>query len=162
MVHRELQNWYLKEIRGRIRVTDIAFPSAWTQLLKSLQVPVIEGQGEKRIIDWAKVPSRYETHYNLVGNESLITTGLSISPLAGHSELLMDYGYQDPVIGVSVDFFIEHWFKLIAATNFMGTVVITQDGSLFMEFTDDAESLLISNFSIVSSPAAGEVRESRR
>jgi len=160
-VHRELQNWYLKEIRDRIRVTDITFPSGWTQLLKSLQVPVIEGQRGRRIIDWTKVQSRYETHYNLVSNESLITAGLSSSPLTGHLELLMDYGYQDPVIGVPVDFFIENWFKLIAATNFMGTVVITQDGSLFMEFTDDAESLLISNFPIVSSPAAGPVRESQ-
>lgn len=74
-MHRELQNWYLKEIRGQIRVTDIAFPSAWTQHLRSLHVPVIERHGEKRIIDWTKVRSRYETHYDLIGNESLITAG---------------------------------------------------------------------------------------
>lgn len=156
----ELHNYYLKEVRDRIRVTDIEFPLEWIELLKILKVPVIEGQSENRLIDWAKVPGRNETNYERLDNESRITVGLSTGPLTRHSTVLMDYGYQDPIIEVPVDFFIENWFRLITATNFTGTVVLTQDGSLFMEFSDDAEFLLISNFPIMSSPRPGEVRGS--
>lgn len=147
---REPLNWYLKEIRDLIRVTDIVFPSGWIQLIKSLGIPTAEDQAGNRLIDWERVPSKYETHYGGIDNENLITAGLSMSSVVAHSELLIDYGYSDPVIAVPVGFFVENWLKLIAATNFMGTVVITLDGTLFMEFTDDAESLLLSNFRIVS------------
>lgn len=151
-----LRNWYLQEIRDQIRVTDIEFPSGWIRFLKSLGLPLIEGTSAKRLIDWKKVRPRFETRYDLVSHERLITDGLSMSALTTHSEVLMDYGYHDPVISVPVRFFIVNWFKLVAATHFMGAVVVTPDGTLFMEFTDDAEFLLMSNFRIVSGSTAAK------
>lgn len=149
-----LRNWYLQKIRDQIRVTDIEFPSGWMRFLASLGLPLTEGTSEKRLIDWKKVRPRFKTRYDLVSRERLITDGLSMSALAKHSEVLMDYGYNDPVISVPVRFFVINWFQLVAATHFMGTIVVTPDGALFMEFTDDAEFLLISNFRIVSDSTA--------
>lgn len=144
-----LQNWYLREVGDHIRVTRIGFPSDWIEFLKSLGIPIVEEKGRKRIIAWEEVPNKYETRYDLVGNESLIRDGLVASPIIEHTEILMDFGYENPIIGVPVVFFIANWFRFIAATNFLGTILVTPDGSLFMEFTDDAESLLISNFQII-------------
>ncbi|MBC8163963.1 MAG: hypothetical protein H7Z42_22365 [Roseiflexaceae bacterium] len=146
----QLHDPFLNEIRDQIRVTDIEYPKEWEHFLKSFGLPLVEGQVIHRLIDWSRISEKYETRYDLLTKEREIATALAKSPLSAHADLLMDFGFQSPVIGVPVSVFIANWFTFIKNTLFMGTVVITNDGSLFMEFTDDADFLLISNFPIVS------------
>lgn len=141
---------FINKIRDHIRFTAIEYPEGWERLLKSFSIPLAEGQAIHRTIDWSRISEKYETCYGLIDNESQITEGLLKSPLNTCREVLMDFGFQYPVIVIPIKVFIDNWLSFIKITTFTGTVVITEDGSLFMEFTDDADFLLISNFLIVS------------
>lgn len=45
----------------------------------------------------------------------------------------MDFGYQNPLSKIPIDIFINYWYELVVITGYE-SVVITEDGKLFMEF----------------------------
>ncbi|NET28619.1 hypothetical protein [Okeania sp. SIO1I7] len=143
-----IKNWYLNQVRKHIEITSIEFPDGFTAFLDSKKIPINKNIKYKRLIDWKKVNKCHQINYENHMIENQIRDDLKISDLYLHEQVYMDFGYENPVVKIPTAFFVENWFEFVSSTNFLGSVVIVEDGSLFMEFTDDSDFLLISNFLI--------------
>lgn len=82
-----------------------------------------------------------------VGKEQ-ISEWLSKSALVNYDHLIIELGYEEPIIQVKTNVFAKNWDDFVAASGFMGITCLTSDGKLLMEFSDDAEYQLYSNFRI--------------
>lgn len=94
------------------------------------------------------IASQKATHffYDFDGSEDEISQLLLNSPLTtGHQYLIMEYGFNGPIIRVSVNLFIGNWYAFIKSA-IQGAVVLSEDGKCVMEFSDDSDFLLYSNF----------------
>lgn len=84
-------------------------------------------------IEWNAYPNHYSFFYDFDDNEEVIRTDFRNSGLNNYEYVVMDFGYQNPLSKIPVDIFINYWYELVVITGYE-SVVITEDGKLFMEF----------------------------
>lgn len=136
-----INNWVLKESIGEFRIADFNLK----QKLAELCIPVKELE---TFIDWELVEPKYNFFYDYDGNEEEISDLLKKSFLNDYEKIYLDIGCDEPLIEINTDAFIDKWEDFVASNGYSGIFVFTNDGRYFMEFTDDAEYQLYSNFRI--------------
>ena len=135
-----INNWALKNLSGKYRVTDINLK----QTLKEHNIPIDEIE---TIINWKLVNPKYNFFYDYIGNEE-ISKFLKKSPISNYKNIYIYLNYNDPIIEINTNAFIDKWEDLLASTGYSGLLVFTDNGRHFMEFTDDSSYQLYSNFPI--------------
>jgi len=136
-----IKNWVLKENINDIKILDITI----TQKLNDLLIPV---KDIETVIDWDKINPKYNFFYDYEGNEIDIPIKLKKSSINNYSKILVDIGCGNPLVEVNTSIFIEKWENFVASNGYSGIVVFTNDGKFFIEFTDDSDYQLYSNFLI--------------
>jgi hypothetical protein len=84
-------------------------------------------------IEWTAYPNHYSFFYDFDGNEEVIRNDLRNSRLSSYEYLIMTFGWRKPLLKIPVDIFIKYWYELVVITGYE-SVIITEDGKLFMEF----------------------------
>lgn len=106
----------------------------------------------RTFVDWRSV-NHFKISYEYQNCEQEVREMLKSSNLSkGDFDLLVEQGNNVPMLKVENHYFIEHWYDFLAENGFMGTTVISEDGKFILEFTDDTDFLLYSNFPISKSP----------
>jgi len=141
-------NWCIEKHRQAIKILPIKFPDGFNDLLDAKQLPRVKSSPHRRTwLDWDLITPRFERQYFLEGAEEIIRQGLGRSDLSGCAYLIMEYGYSAPLIQVETLVFIQFWDDFASSAE-GGAVVVAKDEKLVMEFTDDVEYVLHSNFPI--------------
>lgn len=152
----------LKEFADRIVTISDNFPDNLTSLLDNHNIklctttvdrtdagPLAELIGNKPSwIEWSKCPNHYSFFYDFEGNEGIVKDYLRNSRLSNYQFVIMEFGYQLPLSKIPIDIFINYWYELVIISGYE-SVVMTEDGALFMEFIRPGYYLK-SNFCIKS------------
>lgn len=133
-------NWVLKRLPGKYRITEINLK----RKLLELNIPIVE---KETVIDWKFVKPKYNFFYDYIGNEE-ISRFLRKSPISNYKNVYIYLNYNDPIIEIDTNTFIDKWEDLLSSTGYSGLLVFTNNGRHFMEFTDDSSYQLYSNFPI--------------
>lgn len=136
-----INNWVLKDSIGEFRIVDFDLK----EKLAELCIPLKE---LGTFIDWELISPKYNFFYDYEGNEDEISCLLKESSINDYEKIYLDIGCNEPLIEINTDAFIDKWDDFIASNGYSGIFVFTSDGRFFMEFTDDAEYQLYSNFII--------------
>lgn len=142
------KNGFLKSHINSIEVLSNNFPKYFYEICDNYKIPINKQPNIKSLISWDKVLKSSNFFYDYENNEIEIANWLRCSPLRTSYYLTIEFGYNLPIIKVTTEEFINSWGDFIAASGFSGITCISDNGKYFMEFTDDSESLLFSNFSI--------------
>jgi hypothetical protein len=141
-------NWCLEKHRRAITVLSSTFPDGFNDLLDTKHLPRTNGDpNTKTWLDWGAITPHFKQHYFVEGAEKAIRQGLKRSTLIRCSFLIMEYGYDAPVVQIETPVFVDFWDDFISSAE-GGAVIIAKDENLAMEFTDDADYGLLSNFEI--------------
>ncbi len=150
----------LKEFADKIVTVSDNFPDNLTSLLDKHNIKLctktvdrteagtlVELIGDKPSwIEWSEYPNHFSFFYDFENNEEVVKEYFRNSRLSTYEFVIMEFGYQFPVSKVPLDIFIEYWYELVIISGYE-SVVITEDGALFMEFMRP-DYLLKSNFCI--------------
>jgi len=133
-------NWVLKNLFGKFTVKDINLK----QKLMELNIPIRE---KETVINWELVKPKYNFFYDYIGNEE-ISNFLKKSPISNYENVYIYLNYNEPIIEIDTNTFIDKWEDLLSSTGYSGLFVFTNNGNHFLEFTDDSSYQLYSNFPI--------------
>lgn len=97
-------------------------------------------------IEWTAYPNHYSFFYDFDGNEEVIRNDFRNSRLSNYENVIMNFGWRKPLLKIPMDIFVNYWYELVVITGYE-SVVITEDGKLFMEFVRRYHDLK-SNFPI--------------
>lgn len=136
-----INNWVLKDSVGEFRIVDFDLK----EKLAELSIPLKE---LGTFIDWGLINPKYNFYYDYEGNEEEVGCWLKNSSINNYEKIYLDIGCNEPLIEINTDVFINKWDDFVASNGYSGIFVFTSDGRFFMEFTDDAEYQLYSNFLI--------------
>lgn len=105
------------------------------------------------LFDWDRIKPSYNFFFDFDNNEDIIKKQLSESKLKSSSFVYIETLSDIPIIRTRTEYFIANWIDFVAANAGQGSICITDDFKLLMEFTDDFKYYLFSNFII--SPNSG-------
>jgi len=142
------KNGFLKSHLNSIEVLSNNFPEHFHEICDNYKIPINKQSNIKTLISWDKILNRSYLFFDYENNEIEIANWLENSPLRTSNYLTIEFGYNLPIIKVKTEEFINFGDDFVAASGFSGITCISDNGKYFMEFTDDSESLLFSNFSI--------------
>ena len=121
----------------------------WNHFLSKFNVPSTGSFWIKdhSNIDWDKTKNHHQFFFDYVDNEYEIMNWLATSNLVKSEFLYTWLSWEDPIIKVKTTDFIKNWNEFYLAS-VDGMVLITTDGKWYVEFTDDWQYHLNSNFEI--------------
>ena len=133
-----------------IEIINEKYPDFFIEFVKSKGYKINSNQDKIRtLIDWNALDNKFTTPYFIENYRELIKNGLINSAFGKqNSKVLVEFGPNEPMIKTTSKYFIENWDDFILDYGTLGTTLITEDGNLLMEFTDDTYYLLYSNFPI--------------
>lgn len=138
----------LKKFSDKIIPLSDNFPDNINSMLTKFDIKLCDTRIElgKKIswIDWNAYPNHYSFYYDFENNEEVIRTDFRNSRLYKYEFVVMEFGYQNPISKIPIDVFITYWYELVIIAGYE-SVVLTEDGELFMEFVRSDYSLK-SNF----------------
>lgn len=99
-------------------------------------------------LNWSQIVPRFSFPFNYLNNEESVASFFYQSELRKFEYVFIEALYNLPVFKIKTTVFMKNWYELIEGNVAMGCIVTSDNYDLLMEFTDDADSLLISNFQI--------------
>lgn len=143
----KLNNFYLKNHLDKIEILSFDYPEFFNQKLKTLEIKLNSNKNINSVINWNEINGSYSFYFDYDGCEVEIRKWLEKSELATCKHLIIELGYDLPILKVDCKAFINNWYDFYAASGYIGITVICEDGLNYMEFTDE-NKLLYSNFKI--------------
>jgi hypothetical protein len=123
--------------------------NGFAKFLSEKQIPVSNEYWDvdHSFVNWKSVNPLFQFNYDSVSESELIEW-LSKSRLVEHDQIFTWLDNYDSIIQISTAEFIDKWSVLLIYTGWEGMVLTTEKGELFLEFTDDWQTHLNSNFAI--------------
>jgi hypothetical protein len=137
----EVNNWILKKFISEIKFNTFSID----EILYKNKIPLSK---DSTTIDWNSIKLKYSFYYDFVNNENEIKNRLLNSSLINYKNLIIDIGYEYKSFEIDSKLFINNWEDFVSSNGFCGIIVISPDFKYFLEFTDDCDYLLFSNFLI--------------
>ena len=131
-----------------VLVIDEKYPDFFTELLIKKGYKLNKNQLDKRtIVDWDNIKNKHSQLYYFEGCENIIREYLSNSIL-NDVELIIyiEFGPNEPMIKTNGNYFVKYWDDFVLDYGSMGTTIISENGETILEFTDDTDWLLYTNF----------------
>lgn len=127
----------LKEFASEIVSISNNFPDNINSILTKHGIKLcttrIELNKKPYWIAWNDYPNHYSFCYDFDDNEKTVRDYFRSSKLSNYEYVIMDFGHLLPLSKIPLDIFINYWYELIIITGYE-SVVVTEDGKLFMEF----------------------------
>lgn len=97
-------------------------------------------------LPWVEIHSCYKT--DGIHEISALSDKLLKSELCTRKWIILFYGKNVPVLKVKTEVFCKNWNSFMAASGHQGFFGFSEDGRLLIEFTDDDNESVYSNFKI--------------
>ena len=127
----------LKEFADRIAPVSNDLPDDINTMLTDFDIKLcntrIEFDNKPSWIEWDAYPTHYSFFYDFENNEEVIRNDFRNSRLSNYEYVIMNFGWRKPLLKIPMDIFVNYWYELVVITGYE-SVVITEDGQLFMEF----------------------------
>lgn len=140
----------LKTFAERITPLSTDLPDDINTVLTGFDIKLcrttIEFGNKPSWIEWNAYPEHYSFFYDFDHNEEVIRNDFRNSRLSTYAHVIMNVGWGKPLLKIPVDIFFNYWYELVIITGYE-SVIITEDGQLFMEFVRGCHHLK-SNFPI--------------
>lgn len=140
-----INNGFIKPYAEHIKIMSDGYPKYFYAILDSFQIPVNRNEDDETVINWNLIKDKNTIFYNYEECESDITKRLFNSPIAKDNEVVIEFGFDEPVIKVKTKIFIENWYDFLGASGYIGITIVGSTGEYFIEFTNK-EHFLLSNF----------------
>jgi len=147
-IYRDITNWKIREVLNYVQIIDNDSSDFIHKIIQTLQLPknsdytgIIRNE---TIIDWNKLNIHFSFYFDREGWEERIKQSLNES-LKHTSELIITYGYKEPVIMIPTEIFLESWDDFFSSTHYE-TIIFSKDYKYIMEVSRDY--YLHSNFFI--------------
>ena len=143
----KIKNWKLNEIVGKFDILENNSPEYISHILMKLNVPVVDTYSPNRSqteIDWLKMRNYY-SFFTDDKNELLIKGFLKKSLLGQSRNVIITYGWEEPVIIIPIDLFLQDWEGFVRSKLWEG-FIFSEDFELIIECTRDY--YIHSNFEI--------------
>jgi hypothetical protein len=141
-------HWLLSKHNNNIQVTTISSREFRLEMIPSSGYPLSFENTFNSLVDWDMIADHNRFRYDFLDCGPIITKALQKSKLANSGFLLVEVLSDIPVLKVDANYFISNWEDFERAACGMGMVVLSINNKLLMEFTDDYEWQLFSNFII--------------
>ena len=141
-------NWVLQENRNHIKMLSDDYPRYFHKMLSNFGFQLNRHPGVKRVLDWDQIEQKSCFFFDFEHCEKNIAERLSKALTHQECSFIVELGYDNPIVEVSKECFVEKWHDFAAANGWTGYVAISSDGKVVIEFTDDHEYLLLSNIEI--------------
>ena len=138
-----LSNAHLNRFIDEIEILCEKNRTYFSELLIDRKIDITEDG----LIDWDQIQNKFSFFFNYENCEDDISELMSKSLLFDSGDLIIEIGYDEPVIKINANSFIKNWYDYFAASGFMGISFICEKHNYFGELTDK-EFNLISNFRI--------------
>jgi hypothetical protein len=141
--------WLFKKHSQAIQITPYKYLEFRNIIYNVTEFTPAQSNDPKRLIfNWDCINPKFTFWFDYIGCETEISECMKKSSLSLHQKVFVETLSDEPIIIVDTIYFIENWNDFINANQGMGSLVISENMELLMEFTDDAEYLLYSNFPI--------------
>ncbi len=97
-------------------------------------------------LPWVEINSYYKT--DRIYEISELSNKLLKSELCTKKWIILFYGKNVPILKVMTEVFCKNWYSFMAASGHQGFFGFSEDGKLLIEFTDDDNESVYSNFRI--------------
>lgn len=138
-------NWILNKHVGKFTVASNEYPQFYKEKLTHATIPLV---GNRLVINWDKMDPKYSFLYEFENSSEIVRTWLRSSILSKQKEILIEFGYHQPIVSFEINCFIDNWYDFASFEGFVGTLCFTPDCQQILEFTDRREYHLYSNFEI--------------
>lgn len=142
-------HWLLTKFKDKIEILPHKYPEYVEEFCREKQILMNNTPSIRRMLSWDDISEKYSISYDNIKIEEHIGGFLIKSKITNSKYLIIDMGFNLPILKVPTDLFIDNCFDFAWANGFLGTTIFSEDGKFFMEFTDNSDSLLYSNFLIV-------------
>lgn len=137
---KEVNNWKLKEVIDKIELIDQDSIKFRDKILKQKGFPLcnnLSGLDRKEtIINWDKMNSYYSFYSDNESEQEQIGIALSNSEIGREENLIILYGWEEPVVKLPSKLFINDWEGFIRST-LWETFIFSEDYKLIIEVTRD-------------------------
>ncbi|QMU65412.1 MAG: hypothetical protein GKR88_14715 [Flavobacteriaceae bacterium] len=144
----EINNWKLKEISEFVTIIAKDSIRERNHLLKELKIPVDSDSGlykSDTLINWLSMHKYYKFFFDSEGEEELNEQAFKNSLLSKKENVIITYGWKEPMVKIPTGIFIKDWEDFLASTQWE-TIIFSEDFELIMEVSRDYH--LHSNFKI--------------
>ena len=142
----EIKNWILKKHLNNFEIISENYLPFYKDYLISKGVIVEEDFSKSQsFVNWNLYPENYKFFYDFEGCENEITQWLMNSDLSKSKKVSMDLGYNNPIIVLNTNYFINNWYDFVVGAQYESTLA-SEDGKYIMEFLKGYD--LKSNFLI--------------
>lgn len=158
-----IRNWKLKQILDKIEVIHPHSIEFRNELVKEKKIPRNDNVSglhrQETYLDWSKFNDYHSFCFDNESEEDIIRTNLVNSKLGEQMNIIMLYGWGEPVVKIPIALFIEDWEGFIRSA-LWETLIFSEDLELLMEVTRDYH--IHSNFLIYNPPPLSLASSLRR
>jgi len=143
----EIKNWKLKEVINQLEIISENSPKFIDNKLRELGISKADNLNinrEETYIDWRKM-THHKFFFDYENNKNDVAKAFKNSPLFKSKNVIITYGWNEPVVKIKTDLFIKDWEDFFQSTKYQ-TCIFSEDYSLVMEVSRDY--YLHSNFKI--------------
>ena len=139
------KNWFFAKYKEQLVIVSTDYNDFQKKLLEKGYLINLDSR-IRRVIDWDTLDEKHVFYYDFEGNELEIYSRFKESPIYNEMYLIVECGPEYPIMRVSVDFFMEHWYEFVMLNGYMGCCALSGSDKYILEFTDATDYLLYSNF----------------
>ncbi len=141
-----ISNWILKKHIDHIEVISESYYPFYKNYCKDRGVPINEKSEEAlSFVNWNLYGENYfNFFYERENCEEAIKLRLKKSCINSSKKVIMDYGYDGPVIELDSRYFIENWYDFVIGAHYESALLF-DDGKYIIEF--HRNGYVSSNFS---------------
>ena len=135
----EFKNWKLKQVKDVVEI--IADDSIVYRdfILRELNLPVSNSESIDRSetsINWNLVPNYYKFYFDNENSEKQVENYLRNSELSESENIIILYGWNEPVIKIPTQIFLSDWEGFIRST-LWETIIFSEKFDLIVEVSRD-------------------------
>ncbi|GAA0874325.1 hypothetical protein GCM10009118_07330 [Wandonia haliotis] len=143
----QITNYFLKPHRANIEILSNDYPGYFSNVLKKFDIKLNTDENIHQLIAWDDIEHVHTFFCDYEGSDKEVSAWLRKSDLNDSQFLIIELGYELPIIKVECQVFMENWEDFVAASGYTGITVIDENGRFYMEFVDEGKNLF-SNFKI--------------
>lgn len=147
----EIKNWKLIEVIDLIEVVGNDSPKYIEEFLEKNNLPAYPESGHfsrnETYIDWNLMPVYFSFFFDFEGWDNKVMQYLLSSELSKSSNVVITYGWEEPVVKLPVGLFIREWEEFIRSAKYQ-TLIVSEENDLIIEVSRDY--YMHSNFRIFS------------
>lgn len=144
-----MKHWLIDKHKNNIEILNLSSKELRFNIHRSgLYEMADEGNTYNSVFKWDSIIPSYSFFYDFEGIEEALPMFFHKSLLCAQKDILVETSSELPILRMTTSYFSDNCMDFIDANHGMGSIAITGNEKLLLEFTDDCKHMLFSNFKI--------------